>query len=101
MTDLSLERSLFPQHRAGGAPLAPGHGPAGPGWFESSWDLRRGLEVRESGDADLRLRTWIEDFLGAQAAASAGAAAPPRLEPYGTDPRRSFTAAPTSITAIA
>jgi hypothetical protein len=41
---------------------------AGPGWFESSWDLRRGLEVHESGEADARLRTWIDEYLGAQRA---------------------------------
>ena len=38
----------------------------GPGWFESSWDLRRGLEVREENGADADLRAWIDGFLGAQ-----------------------------------
>ena len=41
---------------------------AGPGWFDSSWDLHRGLEVRESwSDAD-HVHGWIEDFLRTQRA---------------------------------
>jgi len=53
-------------HRDEGA----GHfGPvAGPGWFDSSWDLRRGLEVRESWSDDARVHGWIDDFLRAQRA---------------------------------
>ena len=39
---------------------------AGPGWFESSWELRRGLEVKEGWSEDDRVRDWIEDFLSAQ-----------------------------------
>jgi hypothetical protein len=39
---------------------------AGPGWFESSWELRRGLEVKEGWSEDDRVRDWIEDFLAAQ-----------------------------------
>jgi hypothetical protein len=38
----------------------------GPGWFDSSWDLRCGLEVREEDAADADLRAWIDGFLGAQ-----------------------------------
>jgi hypothetical protein len=41
---------------------------AGPGWFDSSWDLRRGLEVRESWSDDERVQGWIEDFLRTQRA---------------------------------
>ena len=51
----------------------------GPGWYESSWDLRRGLDVDETGCADER-----PDFYSA----------PSRL----SSPR---TARPRSITAIA
>ena len=40
----------------------------GPGWFESSWDLHRGLEVRESWSDDERVHGWIEDFLRTQRA---------------------------------
>jgi len=57
---------------------------AGPGWFESSWDLHRGLEVRESWSDDQRVHGWIEDFLRTQRAMSAD-----------------FTACPSSITAMA
>jgi len=39
-------------------------GAAGPGWFDSSWDLQRGLEVCESWPADAPLHFWIESFLG-------------------------------------
>jgi hypothetical protein len=41
---------------------------AGPGWFDSSWELHRGLEVRESWSDDDRVRCWVEDFLLAQRA---------------------------------
>jgi len=49
------------------SPTAPAIGGiggiAGPGWFDSSWDLKRGLEVCESWPADMRLHGWIEDLL--------------------------------------
>ncbi len=34
----------------------------GPGWFDSSWDLRRGCEVLEGWPGDVRLNDWIEGF---------------------------------------
>lgn len=34
-------------------PAEPSWAPAGPGWFDSSWQLRRGLEVREIESLDL------------------------------------------------
>jgi len=37
-----------------------------PGWFDSSWELRRGLEVREAWLGDDGLNGWIEGFLRAQ-----------------------------------
>lgn len=40
----------------------------GPGWFDSSWDLHRGLEVREGWSDDEHVHGWIEDFLRAQRA---------------------------------
>jgi hypothetical protein len=43
-------------------------GGAGPGWFDSSWELHRGLEVREGWSDDGRVHGWIEDFLFAQRA---------------------------------
>ena len=41
---------------------------AGPGWFDSSWDLHRGLEVRESWSDDEGVHGWIEDILRTQRA---------------------------------
>jgi hypothetical protein len=34
--------------------------PCGPGWFDSSWELVRGLEVTESCSGDVRLDAWLE-----------------------------------------
>ena len=41
---------------------APGAsaGPAGPGWFDSSWDLVRGLDVLEGLPGDAALHEWLE-----------------------------------------
>ena len=36
---------------------------AGPGWFDSSWELRSGLQVKEGLPADLPLHGWIETWL--------------------------------------
>lgn len=51
-------------------------GNAGPGWFDSSWELRRGLEVREDSFGDDCLHGWIERFLCAQRAAAGRTASP-------------------------
>ena len=59
--------------------------PIGPGWFDSSLDLRSGLDVVEAEHTDLDLPSWIEVFL-------AGAAA---------QPRASRVASPRTMTAIA
>ena len=32
----------------------------GPGWFESSWELVHGLDVREGLPGDARLNEWLE-----------------------------------------
>ena len=37
--------------------------PKGPGWFDSSWELRSGLQVKEGLPADLPLQGWIEAWL--------------------------------------
>jgi hypothetical protein len=37
--------------------------PVGPGWFDSSWALRSGLQVKEGMPADLPLHGWIETWL--------------------------------------
>ena len=42
--------------------------PEGPGWFDSSWELHRGLEVREGWSEDHRVHGWIEEFLAVQRA---------------------------------
>ena len=55
---------------------------AGPGWFDSSFELRRGLEVREGWSDDERVRSWGDDYLRAQRSVAR-------------------TASPSAITAIA
>jgi hypothetical protein len=40
--------------------------PVGPGWFDSSWDLQCGLEVREEDGAEADLRAWIDEFVRSQ-----------------------------------
>ena len=55
------------------SPTPAARSAAGPGWFDSSWDLRRGLDVQEGGQAQARLHAWIDDFLGGQPGASAEA----------------------------
>ena len=42
----------------------------GPGWFDSSWDLQRGLEVREGLPGDPQLNEWIEVCLRSGSAAA-------------------------------
>jgi hypothetical protein len=56
-----VESAACPSPRPPRAPLADGL--QGPGWFDSSWDLRQGLEVREGLPADARLHEWIEACL--------------------------------------
>ena len=58
----SPELSLVPIASRRGARAADDRVRA-PGWFDSSWDLRCGLEVREI--ADDGLNGWIEGFLRA------------------------------------
>lgn len=57
-----------------------GDGAAGPGWYESSFDLRRGLLVRESAADDRLLREWQE------ADRRLRALAPRRLGPATAEP---------------
>ena len=45
----------------------------GPGWFDSSFELRRGLDVSERWSDDDRVRSWVEDFLTARHVAASGA----------------------------
>jgi hypothetical protein len=37
-----------------------------PGWFDSSWELRHGLEVKEGWFGDEALHGWIDSFLVGQ-----------------------------------
>ncbi len=37
----------------------------GPGWFDSSWDLVRGLEVREGVPDDAPLEAWLQACVAA------------------------------------
>jgi len=67
------------------AARSPRPAPVGPDWFESSCDLRCGLEVTEEGRADAALCAGIDSFLGAPTA----------------QPRAARVASPRAITAIA
>ena len=41
---------------------------SGPGWYDSSWDLQRGLIVREGLPRDANLHEWLQhELLGAPA----------------------------------
>ena len=51
---LAVEEPTAPQLAADEA--APLHGP---GWFDSSWDLESGLDVREGLPGDARLSEWL------------------------------------------
>jgi len=44
------------------------HRPTGPGWFDSSWELRSGLRVEEGLPSDLGVCAWIETWLQLAAA---------------------------------
>lgn len=35
----------------------------GPGWYGSSWELGRGLEIAEVADAEAELALWLEAWL--------------------------------------
>ena len=45
--------------RLAAARVDRGAAPQGPGWFESSWELIRGLDVREGPPSDARLVEWL------------------------------------------
>jgi hypothetical protein len=51
-------------------------GIAGPGWFDSSWELQRGLDVKEDWFGEDRLHGWIETFLCGQRTAAGRTASP-------------------------
>jgi hypothetical protein len=77
--DLPFELALAATPVAPPSPCrldAPHAGVDGPGWFDSSWELRRGLEVKEGWFGDDRLHGWIENFLDAQRSAMGRTASP-------------------------
>ncbi|MBS0446211.1 MAG: hypothetical protein JSR59_09700 [Proteobacteria bacterium] len=49
-----------PAQEAAEAADAAGH--AGPGWFDSSWELRRGLDVHEGLPDDASVDEWLTVF---------------------------------------
>ena len=36
---------------------------AGPGWFDSSWELKQGLSVIEATDAQAELDAWMDEMM--------------------------------------
>lgn len=61
-----------PRAEAGDA-TDPDERSPGPGWFDSSFDLRRGLEVREGLPGDAALHEWLTVFCLAGQVDDAGA----------------------------
>lgn len=56
---------VFPSVPVADAPCAAIGCPAegGPGWYDSSWELVRGLEIAEVPDLEAELALWIEACL--------------------------------------
>ena len=73
-------------------------GPQGPGWFDSSWELGHGLDVREGLPGDAGLYEWLDVCLRDDARVQRGPRAGSRVTSRVTSRN---TASPTSITAIA
>ena len=67
------ELSLSPAEPSARRLLAERASHRGPGWFDSSWELHRGCEVREGLPADSTLREWLEAWLYPAAGASLSA----------------------------
>ena len=72
--------------------------PQGPGWFDSSWELGHGLDVREGLPGDAGLYEWLDVCLRDDARVQRGPRAGSRVTSRVTSRN---TASPTSITAIA
>ena len=54
----AARRVFLAASRAGPLAATPGAVGVGPGWFESSWDLRRGLVVSEADHDGLLAWSW-------------------------------------------
>jgi len=72
---LSLQRRAAPSVAAAPEPEARSVDGAGPGWFDSSWDLRCGLVVREGLPDDVGLGEWLAAFCPPDGATAATASA--------------------------
>ena len=59
--------SLLPIEKKAARPL-----PDGPGWFDSSRELRSGLQVKEGWPADTTLHGWIDAWLQLVGGGAAG-----------------------------
>ena len=61
MADFNFGRTDARAHQGafGGVPPHTNDRLAGPGWFDSSWDLRRGLEVSEGLPGDVQPNEWL------------------------------------------
>ncbi len=56
---LRAMKALQALRRSAGDESALGDEARGPGWFDSSWELGQGLEVREGLPADAGLDEWL------------------------------------------
>ena len=70
LVDHAIPHAIASQHtlravRLGATQPDRGAAPQGPGWFDSSWELIRGLEVREGPPSDARLVDWLAAWLRA------------------------------------
>lgn len=75
---IELQRSL--EALCPSAEVAEPEVPRGPGWFDSSWDLVRGLEVREGLPGDAQLHEWLEAWLRSDRVAPAPPAVATRCD---------------------
>ncbi len=57
----------------------------GPGWFASSWELVRGLEVREASPGDARLHEWLDGMRAGDRQAAAEVTPPDPFSEFGID----------------
>ncbi len=74
--------------------------PLGPGWFDSSWDLVCGLDVREAAPSDTPLNDWLAWCLQAAAETQTPPGRPKAAErPHGGQERSDVGAVNSSAAA--